>query len=233
MNKLQKKCDHTEEQYNYSVKQLYNKKEQQRYLLVRENLEHYKNEQPVIDSEQQLSGKVVDKEVKIALENTGYTIPQHITLIDTVLTMPGTTTENEYKRRITAINAVISACYAEEGAPSRPRTQKRSADPVESSPADDPVPKRQRSITSENDVFSQAIASVCVKSPEERPTICFICLGNSMLPKSERVRKFKNSGSLSCYFVNRHIKPYSNDMQRECTICGEQLESKSALLNHA
>lgn len=196
------------------MKQLRNENSRQRHLLIRENLERYKNEQPVIDSERQLPGKMVDEEFKIALENTGYMTPQHMALIDTVLAMPGATTEKEYERRIAAINAVIAACYAEEDAPSRSRTQKRSADPVESSSADDPVPKRQKSVTSEDDVFSQAIASVCVKSPEERPTICFICLGNSMLLRNERVRKFKNSGSLSRHFVKRHIKPYSHDMQR-------------------
>jgi hypothetical protein len=130
---------------------------------------------------------------------------------------------------------VIAVCDVEEGAPSRPHTtQKRSADTVDTSPVD-PVPKKQRPAASgaKGDVFSQAIASVCVKSPEERPTICFIYLGNPMLPESERLRKFKNSGSLSRHFVNKHIKPYSNDIQRECTIRGEQLESKSALLNHA
>ena len=88
--------------------------------MIRENLERYKNEQPVIDSERQLSGKMVDEEVKVALESTGYMTPQHMTLIDTVLTMPGTTVEKEYERRIAAINAVIAVCDAEEGAPSRP-----------------------------------------------------------------------------------------------------------------
>jgi hypothetical protein len=39
---------------------------------VRENLERYKNEQPVIDSERQLAGKLLDEEVKGALERTGY-----------------------------------------------------------------------------------------------------------------------------------------------------------------
>ena len=33
--------------------------------------------------------------------------------------------------------------------------------------------------------------------------------------------------------MNKHIKPFPNGMQCECTICGKQLESKSALLNHA
>lgn len=47
--------------------------------------------------------------------------PQHITLIDSVLTMPGTTVEKEYERRIAAINVVITVCDTEEGAPSLTR----------------------------------------------------------------------------------------------------------------
>lgn len=59
-----------------------------------------------------------------------------MTLIDSVLTMPGTVVEEEYKCRIAAINAVIAVCDADEGAPSRPRTlQKRSADAVDMPPA--------------------------------------------------------------------------------------------------
>ncbi|THC89055.1 hypothetical protein EYZ11_011495 [Aspergillus tanneri] len=48
-----------------------NEWQRQRNRLVRENLERYKNEQPVIDSERQLSGKLVDEEVLGALERTG------------------------------------------------------------------------------------------------------------------------------------------------------------------
>ncbi|CAG7956785.1 unnamed protein product [Penicillium salamii] len=235
VKKLQQKFDHADEQYNRSVKQLRNEKGRQRNHLIRENLERYKNEQPVVDSERQLSGKVVDEEVLVALERTGYVTPQHMTLIDTVLTMPGTTIEKEYERRIAAINAVIAVCDAEEGAPSRSRVaRKRSADPGDMLPTA-PLPKRQNSSPSgeSDDAFSKAIASVCVKSPEERPTICFICLGTPRLPQSERLRMYKNSGSLSRHFVSKHVKPFSNDMHCECSICGEKLKSKSMLLNHA
>ncbi|KAJ5471584.1 hypothetical protein N7530_008941 [Penicillium desertorum] len=235
VKKLWQKFDNADEQYDRSVKQLRNEKGRQRNRLIRENLERYKNEQPVIDSERQLSGKVVDEEVLVALERTGYMTPQHMTLIDTVLTMPGTTIEKEYERRIAAINAVIAVCDAEEGAPSRRRvTQKRSADDVDMPPAV-PLPKRQSPTPSDkrDDTFSKAIASVCVKSPTERPTICFICLGSPSLPQSDRLWMYKNSGSLSRHFVNKHIKPFPNDMRCECSICGEKLESKSALLNHA
>lgn len=117
VKKLRQKFDHTDEQYDRSVKQLQNEKRRQKHRLIRENLERYKNEQLVIESERQLSGKVINGEVIGALQRTGYITPQHMTLIDSTLTMPGTTIEKEYERRITTINAVIAACDAEEGAP--------------------------------------------------------------------------------------------------------------------
>ncbi|KAJ9480689.1 hypothetical protein VN97_g12850 [Penicillium thymicola] len=234
VKKLRQKFDHADEQYDRAVKQLRNEKGWQKHRLIRENLERYKNEQPVIDSERQLSGKVVDEEVMGALQRTGYMTLQHMTLIDSVLTMPGKTVEKETERRIAAINAVIAVCDVEEGAPSRPPPQKRPVDAVDVAAAA-PMPKRQNSALPENrdDTFSQAIASVCVKTEKSRPTICFICLGNSGLPENERLRMYKNPGSLSRHFVNRHIKPFPNDMHCKCNICGEELESKKALLNHA
>ena len=158
-----------------------------------------------------------------------------MTLIDSILTMPGTTVEKEYERRIAAINAVIAVCDAEEGAPSRASaSQKRPVDAINIPPAA-PLPKRQKStpLDKSDDTFSRAVTSVCVKSLEERLTICFICLGNARLPEGERLRMYKNPGSLSRHFVNKHIKPCPNDMHCECQVCGEKLMSKSGLLNHA
>ncbi|KAJ5267492.1 hypothetical protein N7478_010477 [Penicillium angulare] len=234
VEKLCQKYDRAEDLFQHSVRQLRNEKRRQKHRLIRENLERYKEEQPVIDSERQLAGKVVDEEVMGALQRTGYMTPQHMTLIDSVLTMPGKTVEKETERRIAAINAVIAVCDAEEGAPSRPPPQKRPLDAVDV-PAAAPVPKRQNFTLPEerDDTFSQAIASVCVKNEKERPTICFICLGNAGLPENERLRMYKNPGSLSRHFVNRHIKPFPNDMHCQCHVCGEKLMSKSGLLNHA
>jgi hypothetical protein len=133
------------------------------------------------------------------------------------------TVEKEYERRITAVNAVIAVCDAEEGAPSRPPApQKPTADAADMSPVA-PLPKREKSIPSgeSGDNFSQSIASVCVKCPGERPTICFICLSNTRLPERERLKMYKNPRSLSRHFVNKHIKPFPNNMHCECNICGE------------
>jgi hypothetical protein len=130
-----------------------------------------------------------------------------------------------YERRIAAINAVVAVCDAEEGGPSQPHgIQKRSTDAVDM-PLAAPVPKKQKFTPSDqtDSTFSQAIASVCIKSPKARPTICFLCLGNSRLPESERLEMYKNSGSLSRHFINRHIKPFPNDMRCKCSICGEKL----------
>ncbi|CDM38193.1 Zinc finger, C2H2 [Penicillium roqueforti FM164] len=124
---------------------------------------------------------------------------------------------------------------AEEGAPSRRCvTQKCSTNDVDMPPAA-LLPKRQNPTLSDksDDTFSKAISSACVKSPTERPTTCFICLGSPGLPQSDRLWMYKPSGSLSRHSIKKHIKLFPNDMHYECSFCGEKLESKSALLNHA
>ncbi|KAJ5344067.1 uncharacterized protein N7506_003891 [Penicillium brevicompactum] len=67
VDKLRKKFERAEERYNLSVLDLRNEKGRQRNRLIRENLERYKNEQPVIDSERQLSGKVFYNKVNTSL----------------------------------------------------------------------------------------------------------------------------------------------------------------------
>ena len=59
----------------------------------------------MIDLEWQLAGKLVDTKVMGALEHKGFMPPQHLTVIDATLSMPGATLEAEYQRRINAINA--------------------------------------------------------------------------------------------------------------------------------
>ncbi|RAL06608.1 DUF3435 domain-containing protein [Aspergillus homomorphus CBS 101889] len=211
-----------------------NEWQRQRNRLVRENLVRYKNEQPGIDSERQLAGKVVDEEVMGALERTGFMTPQHMILIDTILAMPGSTVEKEYQRRIAAINAVITFCDVEEGSPTRrtKATQKRRAT---DDPPSAPPPKRQECRSSEGGktTLSLAIASVCIKARHQRPTICFLCLGNPRLPDRQRAKSFRTPGSLGRHFVDIHVIPYPKDMRVKCGICREDLESKSALMNHA
>ncbi len=55
-------------------------------MVLLEIVDRYKKKQPVIDSERQLSGKVVDEDVRGALERSDHTTPEQLLLIDAVLT---------------------------------------------------------------------------------------------------------------------------------------------------
>jgi hypothetical protein len=74
-----------------ALKRLRNEKQQQRRLMLRDIIEKYTKEQPVIDSERQLSGKVVNEEVRGALERSDNMTPEHLRLIDAIMTLPETT----------------------------------------------------------------------------------------------------------------------------------------------
>ncbi|OJD26938.1 hypothetical protein ACJ73_01660 [Blastomyces percursus] len=130
--------------YNRAVRELRNEKQRQRNRLIRANLKRYRDEQPVIDVERQLAGKLVDTKVMETLEHKSFMSPEHLIMVDAVLSMPGATIEAEYQRRINAINAMAAFCRMEEGRPTPRPTQSRHQ-PVPDD--DDPYPptKRQRS----------------------------------------------------------------------------------------
>ena len=68
VKECEKKCACANQRYQRAQREFRNEWQRQRNRLVRENLERYKDEQPVIDSERQLAGKLVDEEVMGALE---------------------------------------------------------------------------------------------------------------------------------------------------------------------
>lgn len=129
--------------YNRAVRKLRNEKQRQRNRLIRANLKRYRDEQPVIDVERQLAGKLVDTKVMETLEHKSFMPPEHLIMVDAILSMPGATIEAEYQRRINAINAMAEFCRMEEGRPTPRPTQSRRR-PVPD--GDDPCPpaKRQR-----------------------------------------------------------------------------------------
>ncbi|KAB8079452.1 hypothetical protein BDV29DRAFT_187139 [Aspergillus leporis] len=66
------------QRYNKSVCELCNKKQQQQNWWIQENLEWYKNKQPIINLELQLAGKLVDTKIMESLEHKGFMFPQHL-----------------------------------------------------------------------------------------------------------------------------------------------------------
>lgn len=120
-----KRYEQTDKSYRNALE---DEKQLQRNHQERKNMECCKNAQPVFDSERQLAGKVVDEKAIGDLQCTGYITPQHMMLIDTILTIPGTTVEAETQCRIDAINAIVAFCDVEDGAPLRSfQSRKRAA----------------------------------------------------------------------------------------------------------
>jgi hypothetical protein len=87
----------TEEKYKRAIKRLRSEKQQQRRLLLIDIKDCYKKEQPVRDSARQLSGKIVDEDMRRALARSENITPQHLYLIDIIITLPKTTLERNYR----------------------------------------------------------------------------------------------------------------------------------------
>jgi hypothetical protein len=209
-----------EEKYHRACRRLKNEKRRQRRLLLVEIVDRFKKEQPVIDSERQLSGKVVDEDTRGALERSDQMTPEQLLLIDTILTLPETTFEKECQRRIAAINALTAYCGVEEGQPCcrgpRGRTVKGNVPPaIQAAP---------------DTALSRAILSI---KTDKRPTICFLCLGNPALPIRERVVSYATPGSLSRHFLRKHVRKLEEWEQIDCRICDVRLEHRQHLQNHA
>jgi hypothetical protein len=210
--------------YQKVQKRLKSERARQRRLLLLDIVDRYKKEQPAIDSERQLSGKVVDEDVRGALERSDHMSPEQLLLIDAVLTLPETSLERECQRRITAINAVMAYCSVEEGATFRRSRAGQLVPPV--SAVKDEKPQR-----SEADIMlRRAILSV---TKDKRPTICFACLGNPNLTIRERVVSFATPGCLTRHFMRKHVRRLGVNESTECRICDVRLEHRKHFQSHA
>jgi Protein of unknown function (DUF3435) len=202
-------------------RQLRSEKQRQRRLLLADLLDRYKKEQPVIDSERQLAGLVVEEDTRGALERLEEMTPEHLLLIDAILTLPETSLENETRRRIAAVDAITAYCGVEEGPASRPTYRGRPL--KDDSP---PVIKAEEP----NVALSQAIISI---KRETRPTKCFVCLGNPSLAMRERIKSYATPGSLSRHFLGKHVRKLKDGARVDCGICHTTMKNQIALLVHA
>ncbi|OJD25505.1 hypothetical protein ACJ73_03128 [Blastomyces percursus] len=219
------KHERREERYHKAVRRLRSEKQRARIELKRKILERYRQEQPVVDSERQLSGKVVDEDVRSELERSGYMTPEQMIMIDAVLTLPPKTPEEELQRRITAIHAVSAYCGAEEGPLCRRRGRCSSSRPTTVKPT--AVKAEVMAQPSSNVLLEPAVRAV---RTERRPKICFLCLQNTKLLLADRVYSFRLPGDLTKHFQRRHLKKFQ---PMDCEICNVRLRTLKDLLLHA
>ncbi|KAE9373871.1 hypothetical protein N431DRAFT_407568 [Stipitochalara longipes BDJ] len=224
-----------EKKFQKARRRLRNEMQRQRRLLLVEIVNRFKKEQPVIDSERQLSGKIVDEDARGALERSDRMTPEQLLLIDAILTLPETSPEKELQRRIVAIHAVTVYCGVEEG---KSHLHVRRGRPVGGGAFT--IVKAQEQKRSELDIeLSQAILSVM---SDKRPTKCFLCLGNPRVSICQRIHDYGTPGSLSRHFHNIHVKrmpvrmppqPQIDCSVCHCGVCDIQILHRTHLLNHA
>jgi hypothetical protein len=192
----------------------------QRTALLKQLQKTWDLEHPVNEVELQLSGLKFDQDVKTTLDLADDMPPVQRRLAETMMTLPGTTLEEEFCRRNAAINAVAAYCrFQEGGAAAQPRgrlpTRKAS-----------PIPAKE----AWHQAFNMAMQLVY---QEKRPTICFLCLGNQNLQMSKRIHSFTTPGDLSKHFRRWHISNLKNGKEITCNLCNISLQDKMHLQNHA
>jgi hypothetical protein len=194
-----------------------------RAALLAEIQERYEREEPVRVIEQQLAGVKINKKPKVLSYFSDDTSPEQRRLIETmILTPPGSTYEEEVRRRNNAIDAVAAYCKVEEGETpkgGRPRRPKTVAI------------KREEDTRSPQEIELEAATLLVLK--EERPKICFLCLGNEGLSFEKRTYSFSTPGDLSKHFNRKHLSKVKKEERVKCNVCKILLDHKMHLQRHA
>lgn len=222
--------------------EIFNTRQRQRSALLKEVQAHWDLENPVNEIELQLSGLKFSEEVKCTLDLEDDMPPIQKRLVETIMTLPGTTLEEEFSRRNAAIDVVAAYCkFQEGGTVARSQARLPYARTWRIS-AKETCPQLAAAAT-ENEALSVATLSVF---KEERPTICFLCLGEEGLPFQRRTKSFASPGDLTKHFKRKHLANlkeedlcsfgdwYGKEEQGlECKVCQMPLRNKTHLQNHA
>jgi hypothetical protein len=200
----------------------------QRTALLKQIQKSWDLEYPVNEVEMQLSGLKFSKEVKttLILADDMPTIQKH--MVESMMILPGTTLEEEFCRRSTAVNAVAAYCkFQEGGAVARPCKRSSTG---RASPTLAKADLQLVAAAAEKQALSTAMLSVY---QEKRPTVCFMCLGEPGLLFNKRVYSFASPGDLSKHFKQKHLANYRIGDRLECKVCQMSLDHKMHLQNHA
>jgi len=146
-------------------------------------------------------------------------------LAETVMTLPGTTLEEEIRRCNAAIDAVAAYCHFQEGgAAARPRA--RPSIQRASSTLSKETNPQLAAAEAEKQALSDAMLLVFI---EKRTTTCFLCLGERSLPFEKRTYKFANPGDLTKHFKRKHLAHVKEGDRLECKVCQMGLQHKHHL----
>ncbi|KAI9765782.1 MAG: hypothetical protein M1839_005382 [Geoglossum umbratile] len=200
-----------------------NLRQRLRATLLKKLRDQWDVENPVNEVELQLSGLKFNDNPGTKVQVIDEMPLMQKRLVKTVMTMPGTTVEEEFCRRNAAIDTVAAYCHFQEGGAvamprGRPPTQAKGACP------------QLVAVDAEKQALSAAMLLVFT---EKRPTICFVCLGEASLPFEKRVYSFGSPGDLTKHFKRKHLSNIRGGDWIGCKVCRMSLEHKMHLQNHA
>ncbi|KAF2193597.1 C2H2 finger domain protein [Zopfia rhizophila CBS 207.26] len=210
-------------------KEIRKEKQRLRHALRVQIRKNWDREQAERDIQLQLSGAKFSDKMKTNLKRSPERTPQHNRLIETVLSLPGSSLEEEAYRRSAAINAIIAYCNIEEGG--TPRVQRARGSTVR----DPPVAVKREGVELQEAVDPPDKALEAAKVSvykEKRPTICWVCLGNEGLPIKDRIHSFYTPGDLTKHFNKKHLKKVREGECFKCDLCQVSLGNKEHWQRH-
>ncbi|KAJ6166764.1 hypothetical protein N7470_002211 [Penicillium chermesinum] len=185
----------------------------------------YDREQPMLEIRRQLSGFNLAEEEKPLKCSEAVPLPQK-RLIESLLTLPRPTLEEEVARRTETIDAVAAYTLFEE-------------EPSATGPDDDVKEEMQLTRPSSpiNNRLVSAVQSIMKNKPSEkgikRPLFCFICLGQQDLDFEKRTYKFSSHGDVTKHIKRKHLRHISTQSEIRCNVCDEIFSCKMHLQRHA
>jgi len=195
-------------------------RQRQRHALLQDVKKRWEYEQPVRDVEQQLAGIEIKDDPMVVHDTM---LPAQKELAESVLSQPGTTLEEEMRRRNRAIRAIVLYCGIEEGGMhSGPKRLSSRVAPPGKSEED-----------SQRDLDEEALEAAKVSVyKEKRPKICFLCLGNEGLPLEQRIHPFGSPSDLTKHFNRKHLLNIEEGQRLGCNLCKVSLDNRMHLQRH-
>ncbi|KAF8855964.1 C2H2 finger domain protein [Acephala macrosclerotiorum] len=215
--------------YRIIGRAIFNTRQRLRTALLKYVQERWDLEHPVDEIERQLSGLKLSQDVKTTLDQNDEMPPLQKRLAETVMTLPSTTIEKEFRRRNAGIDAVAAYCHFQEGRAAALPHKKSSTRRTSPMPSKETSPQLAAA-QAEKQALSDAMLLVFT---EKKTTTCFLCLGEQSLPFEKRTYKFASPGDLIKHFKRKHLAHIKEGDQLKCKVCRMSLQYKAHLQNHA
>lgn len=209
--------------------EIVNLRQRLRAALLKQLRDTWDTEHPVNEVELQLSGLKFCDDPDTSVHTVNEMPPMQKRLVETVMTLPGTTVAEEFRRRNAAIDAVATYCHFQEGGSvpqprAGPCTRKASPTPSQK------INPQLAAAEAEKQAVRDAMLLVFT---EKRPTTCVLCLGEQNLPFEKRTYKFASPGDVTKHFKRKHLAHIEEGDRLECKVCRMGLQHKQHLQNHA